>query len=216
MEKKCDGPKKPRITCTVHSPLMVSDLKNLFDCNGNALSTKPVMSLCRCGKSEKMPYCDGTHTKEGLELKKQSDRIIDRNKDYNGGDITVHFNLGVCSHDGSCLKLKPVFDRFRRPWILPDLGDKDAIIETIKKCPSGALSYTVDGECHKDFFDREPAIKVAKGGPLMVEGYVELKDDQNSCPESKEHYCLCRCGQSKNHPFCDGAHLSCGFYEEGR
>ncbi|HNZ52790.1 MAG TPA: CDGSH iron-sulfur domain-containing protein, partial [bacterium] len=82
--------------------------------------------------------------------------------------------------------------------------------------PSGALSYTVDGVCYKDLFDRDPAIKVAKGGPLMVEGYIEFKDDQNSCPESKEHYCLCRCGQSKNHPFCDGAHLSCGFYEEGK
>lgn len=210
MAKICDGIKNPRITCTKFSPLIVSDLQKLYDCGGNLLAVKPVMSLCRCGLSKKMPYCDGTHSEKGLNLAKCPDRIPDRNKNYYGKDIIVHFNYGVCSHDGTCLKLKPVFNRYRRPWILPDLGNKDDIIEIIKKCPSGALSYTIDGVRYQDL-DREPVIKVAKGGPLMIEGYIELKDDQGSCPESKEHYCLCRCGDSKNHPFCDGTHLNNGF-----
>lgn len=213
MEKKCDGPKKPRITCTKFSPYIASDVFKMVDCSGNEFPVKSVFSLCRCGESKKMPYCDGTHTEKGLKMFKCPDRIPDRNKNYYGKDITVHFNFGVCSHDGSCLKLKPVFDRYRRPWILPDLGSKEDIIATIRKCPSGALSYTIDGITHKEFFEREPLIRVAPGGPLMIEGGIELKDDENSCPETKEHYCLCRCGGSKNHPFCDGAHLNNGFWE---
>lgn len=31
-----------------------------------------------------------------------------------------------------------------------------------------------------------------------------MKDDQRNKPESKEHYTLCRCGESENKPFCDG------------
>lgn len=215
MGNKCDGSKKPRITCTKFSPYIVSDIPKLLDCGGNELAVKAVFSLCRCGESKKMPYCDGTHSEKGIKAFKCPDRIPDRNKNYYGSDIIVHFNYGVCSHDGSCLKLKPVFDRYRRPWILPDLGNKDEIIETIKKCPSGALSYTLDGVRYQDL-DREPVIKVAKGGPLMIEGNIEFKDDENSCPESKEHYCLCRCGGSKNHPFCDGAHINNGFWEAGK
>jgi len=206
MAKKCDGPRKPRITCHSHSPYIVSDLKNLFDECGNKLEVSSVASLCRCGKTKKSPFCDGSHTDTGLNELKKTDRCPDITKDYPGRDITVHFNLGVCSHDGTCLTLKPVFKRHRRPWILPDLGNKDEIIEIIEKCPSGALSYTIDGIRHQDL-DREPAIKVAKEGPLMIEGGIELKDDQNSCPESKEHYCLCRCGKTSNAPFCDGKHL---------
>ncbi|MGI6395072.1 MAG: CDGSH iron-sulfur domain-containing protein [bacterium] len=213
MEKKCDNLKKPRITVAKHSPYVASDIPKMVNGDGKELPVKSTFVLCRCGKSKEMPYCDGAHTETGLNMVKAPDRIPDRNKNYYGEEITVHFNYGVCSHDGACLKLKPVFKVNRRPWILPDLGSREAIIETIKKCPSGALSYTVDGTTHKDFFKREPLIRVAPGGPLMIEGGIELKDDQDSCPETKEHYCLCRCGDSKNHPFCDGTHLNNGFYE---
>ncbi len=204
--KKCDLQKKPGISCTVNSPYIVRDVDLLFDEDGKRLETKSVMSLCRCGESEKKPYCDNSHTKKGMNMVKSPDRCPDKNKDYRGKDITVHFNLGVCSHNGICLTLKPVFKKGRRPWIMPDLGKKEEIIDIIRKCPSGALSYTIDGVRYQDF-DREPAIKIDKCGPFMIEGYIEFKDDQNSCPESKEHYCLCRCGKSKNHPFCDGEHL---------
>jgi hypothetical protein len=86
----------------------------------------------------------------------------------------------------------------------------DEIIQTIEKCPSGALSYRLGEKRYQDL-NRKPAIKVAKDGPLQVVGYVELKDDMGSTPESEEHYALCRCGDSKNKPFCDGTHHETGF-----
>ena len=210
MTKKCDRKGTPRITFSKNTPYLLSDLDHYFDFNGNKTKINKVAIFCRCGKSENMPFCDGNHAKDGMNMEKSPDRAQDKVKDYQGKDITVHFNLGVCSHDGTCLKLSDVFEKCRRPWILPDNGTLKDIIETIKKCPSGALSYSVDGVQHKDL-DREPAVRIEKGGPLKTEGFIELRDDMGSCPESAEHYCLCRCGESKNHPFCDGTHMHNGF-----
>ncbi|CAM4041944.1 hypothetical protein BAMA_09920 [Bacillus manliponensis] len=33
----------------------------MIDAEGNVFPVKPAFSLCRCGLSEKMPYCDGSH-----------------------------------------------------------------------------------------------------------------------------------------------------------
>lgn len=39
----------------------------LLDADGNEMETKPVMMLCRCGLSKKMPFCDGDHIKAGFK-----------------------------------------------------------------------------------------------------------------------------------------------------
>jgi glutamate synthase domain-containing protein 2 len=72
-------------------------------------------------------------------------------------------------------------------------------------CPSGALSYSIDG-IKFDSLDRKPGVKLRRDGPYYVVGGVGLIDYNKSKPESKEHYALCRCGGSKNKPFCDGTH----------
>ncbi len=57
-------------------------------------------------------------------------------------------------------------------------------------------------------------IRFRENGPLVVEMPVELVDHQGNpipIPAGKEMVALCRCGASKNKPFCDGAHKSCGF-----
>lgn len=42
-------------------PIVIKGEVTLTDDEGKVLETKPVFSLCGCGKSEKMPYCDGAH-----------------------------------------------------------------------------------------------------------------------------------------------------------
>ncbi|MCP5104709.1 MAG: hypothetical protein GY950_15095 [bacterium] len=203
--------KKPEIVFTKHSPYMVADLENLFNAKGEKLRVTPVTSLCRCGLSKRKPCCDGSHTATGIDGEKQPDRVKDKTVAYKGKDITIHDNRGVCSHDRSCVNdLPSVFKRGERRWIQPDNAGVKDIIETIEKCPSGALSYSI-GHLHCTELKREPAIKVAKNGPLEITGGIKLKDDIGSKPQSNEHYTLCRCGGSKNKPFCDGAHLENGF-----
>ena len=198
--------KKPSIVFTKHTPFIAVDVDQIIDTNGKKVGSSSVVVLCRCGKSKHSPYCDDSHGVQGLNEVKQEDRSPDRVKDYRGEDIIVHFNLGVCCHDGHCVEALPeVFDIHQRPWIQPDKGKTGEIIGVIENCPAGALSYTIGGRLHQNL-DNEAAIIIEENGPLKVRGYVELKDDQNTIPACKEHYTLCRCGKSKNKPFCDGAH----------
>jgi CDGSH-type Zn-finger protein len=172
------------------------------------------MSLCRCGVSKNKPYCDGSHTASGIDGEKKTGRLKDKVHSFAGKDITIHDNRGVCSHDRSCVELLPsVFTKGRRPWINPDGASVREIVAVIEKCPSGALSYTI-GNITCTTLDRPPAIKVAKNGPLEITGGIILKDDMGSKPQSPEHYTLCRCGGSKNNPFCDGTHHANGFSDD--
>ena len=59
-------------------------------------------------------------------------------------------------------------------------------------------------------------IRVTDNGPYKVEGTVRLIDGEGNVYEQKEKYYLCRCGQSKNKPFCDGAHSKVGFQDVSR
>jgi CDGSH-type Zn-finger protein len=164
------------------------------------------MMLCRCGGSKNKPFCDGTHVKKGFTDEKEDDRVPDKLDDYKGKKITIHDNRGVCAHRGYCTDNAPtVFRSGKEPWIDPDGADAEETKKVIKTCPSGALSYTKDGTLYKDQ-DREPAITTSKDGSYDVVGGPELKDPSGSSTESKEHYTLCRCGGSKNKPFCDGQH----------
>jgi CDGSH-type Zn-finger protein len=165
-----------------------------------------MMFLCRCGESKNKPFCDGIHIQIGFTDDKEPDRVQNRMDSYEGEAITIHDNRGVCSHRGFCTdNLPTVFQMGKEPWIDPDGADADEVARVIEMCPSGALSYTRDGVLHKDL-DREPAIIVSKDGPFDVQGGVEFADAEGNTPESKEHCTLCRCGHSKNKPFCSGQH----------
>jgi hypothetical protein len=101
----------------------------------------------------------------------------------------------------------------REPWIDPEGASVDEIVKVIENCPSGALSYRV-GERFFEGLDRDPAIIVARNGPFMVVGGVLLEDEAGSVPNCPEQFTLCRCGSSKNKPFCDGSHIETGFKDD--
>jgi CDGSH-type Zn-finger protein len=202
---------KPTIKPLKNGPLQVKHLEKCVNSKGEQLKAPPSLLLCRCGKSKNKPYCDGTHTKIGFSDAKDPGRIPDEIDDYPGKKITIHDNRGVCAHRKHCIHYGPEVFRMRhKPWIFPDAQNAEDSIRVIKMCPSGALSYTQDGVLHKNW-DQEPAILVSKNGPYDVQGYIGLNDPDGNQPESKEHYTLCRCGHSKNKPFCDGRHARVGF-----
>lgn len=69
----------------------------------------------------------------------------------------------------------------------------------------------------------EITIRLRPNGPLVIEGTSALDGlvkivDQNGAPfaipANKPAVALCRCGQSANKPFCDGAHKACGFISQ--
>jgi hypothetical protein len=93
---------------------------------------------------------------------------------------------------------------------VPDAAETAKVIDVIRKCPSGALSYAVDG-AEAALPQRPPMVTVTDNGPYAVTGGVELLGVKMGEGASSEHYTLCRCGASKNKPFCDGSHWDAGF-----
>jgi uncharacterized Fe-S cluster protein YjdI len=61
---------------------------------------------------------------------------------YENNDLTVFYDPEVCIHAGDCVKgLPTVFDIAKKPWINVEGAPTEEIVEQIKQCPSGALSY---------------------------------------------------------------------------
>jgi len=204
---------KPSITPTQDGPYLVKGLKNFVNQKGS-VETKEPMALCRCGGSANKPFCDGTHKTNGFSSAKLEGRIEDKRDNYVGKNITIHDNRGICAHAGRCTDgLASVFHLREEPWIYPDSATAEEIIATIKTCPSGALSYSVEDVEHRDQ-DREPSVFIAPNGPYVVTGQPELNDTERCEGASTEHFTLCRCGGSKNKPFCDGTHWSNGFKDD--
>ncbi len=211
---------KPKIACLPNGPYYLlndmdpKEVPNLRTSTGEPCSTVTGVALCRCGGSANKPFCDGTHGKNGFSDDRLTDGSSDKRTDYIGKRITIHDNRGICAHAGFCTdKLATVFRLKEEPWIDPDGATVDEIIETIEKCPSGALSYSVDNTEHRDQ-DRVPMVTVTRDGPYAITGGIELLGQSMGEGASTEHYTLCRCGASKNKPFCDGSHWSIGFKDD--
>lgn len=187
-------------------------IPNIQKANGAPCSTVTGVALCRCGASNNKPFCDGSHGKIGFsDRNNPATRTADNRRSYAGKHITIHDNRAICSHAGICTdSLNAVFKLGAEPWIEPDSASVEEIIQTIKKCPSGALSYSVDATEYRDQ-DRAPMVTVTKDGPYAVTGGIELVDQARATGASLEHYTLCRCGASNNKPFCDGSHWRIGF-----
>ncbi len=211
---------KPKIACLPNGPYyLLNDMTpkaipNIQTSKGGPCSTITGVALCRCGGSNNKPFCDGTHGKNGFTDEKLADGSLDKRTNYVGKRVTIHDNREICAHAGYCTdNLAAVFKLKKEPWIDPDGAAVEEIIDTIKKCPSGALSYTVDNVEHRDQ-DRGPMVTVTKDGPYAITGGIELLEQSLGEGASTEHYTLCRCGGSKNKPFCDGTHWSIGFKDE--
>lgn len=62
---------------------------------------------------------------------------------FTNGEIVVSYNPKLCQHAGKCCQELPeVFRNSVIPWIDIEAAKTMAIISQIKKCPSGALSFS--------------------------------------------------------------------------
>jgi len=96
------------------------------------------------------------------------------------------------------------------PWIHPDAVPVDTLVELAHACPSGAIRYRrKDGKA-----DEAPPpvnlIAVREAGPYAVRGELAIAGRSGTYRAT-----LCRCGASKNKPYCDGSHHDTGFAASG-
>ncbi|HEC27864.1 MAG TPA: hypothetical protein ENI67_10750 [Gammaproteobacteria bacterium] len=208
---------KPIIACLPNGPYyLIEDsslqkVPHLLNETGQSYSTVRGVALCRCGLSGNKPFCDGSHGTSDFTGEKSDDRVKNRREKYVGEKITVLFNGGACAHAAYCVDgLPSVFKTDSDPWIQPNSTSMEELIEQIEKCPSGALSYSINGEERK-IPQSEPSVTVLKDGPYAVTGGIDLIGQDWCDGVSNKRYILCRCGASKNKPFCDGSHAAFGF-----
>lgn len=118
-------------------------------------------------------------------------------KRYDGEHIEVSYDPARCLHAAECVRgLPAVFDTAKHPWIAPDAADAEALASVIRRCPTGALQYTLrEGEP-----ERPPVptrIRLPQGGPVLIAGDLDLDG------KAETRAAVCRCGQSSNQPYCD-------------
>ncbi len=141
----------------------------------------------------------------------------DITKHYSNKDITIVWKPAACIHSTLCWKgekgLKDVFNPMEKPWIKPEGAETGHIIERIKNCPSGALSFYYNGETPTAVKEaiKEHVVEVLPNGPLLVHGSIQLKHNNAHVSLTNEVTAFCRCGASANKPYCDGSHHTSGF-----
>ncbi len=139
-------------------------------------------------------------------------KVIDGVEHIEGKHLTLMFESKRCIHARFCVTGAPrVFlANVKGPWIDPDAMSADGLIEIAHACPSGAIHYRPKGERPEEQPPPVNLIAVREAGPYAVRGALELEGSRASYRAT-----LCRCGASKNKPFCDGSHHEVGFSASG-
>jgi len=132
-------------------------------------------------------------------------------KEYSTEGLTVIWKPKKCIHAEICVKTLPeVYDPHGKPWITPNNASVEALKAQIDKCPSGALTYRMDGEAQVEE-TATTECTVIENGPLLVSGLLKVTLADGSIETKKRSTAFCRCGASKNKPYCDGTHNGIGF-----
>jgi CDGSH-type Zn-finger protein/uncharacterized Fe-S cluster protein YjdI len=133
---------------------------------------------------------------------------------YEGKHVEVRYDSAKCIHAAECGRgLPAVFDPARRPWVNPDGADAQRVIETVLRCPTGALqAYRAGREMREG--PGANVVTVAKDGPLYLRGEIVMHAADGSTRE-ESRVALCRCGASKKKPLCDGSHAEVEFRADG-
>lgn len=139
---------------------------------------------------------------------------------YTNNEVTVVWKPKVCIHSTICWKgLIEVFNPKERPWIKMDGATTERIIEQVRKCPSGALSYFMNADEAKE---NEPdkviaeaatitKVEVTPNGPYLIKNECLIVHSDGKEEIKSGTVALCRCGASSNKPYCDGSHGKTGF-----
>jgi uncharacterized Fe-S cluster protein YjdI/CDGSH-type Zn-finger protein len=126
---------------------------------------------------------------------------------YGNARIEVEWEPRLCIHAANCVRELPnVFDPNRKPWIDVDAADADAIARTVVACPTGALHFRRLDGARQEEPPPETAVAAQPNGPLFVRGRVRIEDGDGNLIREDTRLALCRCGASRNKPFCDGSH----------
>jgi len=130
--------------------------------------------------------------------------------------ITVSWSRRRCIHVADCVRgLPAVFQPGRVPWVDPTRADADRVADVVLRCPTGALHYERHDGGAAETAPGTNEVVPDPDGPLYLRGDVELAAEDGTVVARDTRVALCRCGASRNRPFCDGSHWTAGFDDPG-
>jgi CDGSH-type Zn-finger protein len=174
-------------------------------------------ALCRCGQSNKKPFCDGTHAKFGFDGHETASRepYLEQAKEIDGPKLLLTDQENLCAFARFC-------DSNGSVWVevssTDDAGVRATFLRQVGNCPSGRL-VAWDGSTERPV---EHKLTTSIGlvedpkedcsGPIWLRGEITLVSADGSAYETRNRVTVCRCGQSANKPFCDGTHAKVKFH----
>jgi CDGSH-type Zn-finger protein len=183
---------------------------------GDHFPSREKYSLCRCGQSNTKPFCDGTHAKIGFDGSETASResYLDQAKRIDGPALSLTDAESLCAFGRFC-------DPHGKVWNQVESTDDPAVramfVRQVGDCPAGRL-IAWDKASGRPI---EPNLPVSIGliddpaegcsGPIWLRGGIAVVSADGFEYEVRNRVTVCRCGASRNKPFCDGTHASIKF-----
>ena len=138
--------------------------------------------------------------------------VVNGTEHIEGEHLTLLYETKKCIHARFCVTGAPkVFiANVQGPWIDPDGIEVDKLVEIAHACPSGAIRYHRKDGKHDEVAPQVNLLAIREAGPYAVRAPITLNGDFAGFRAT-----LCRCGASKNKPFCDGSHHEVKFAASG-
>ena len=180
---------------------------------GAGPDVRPAYVLCRCGQSQTKPFCDGSHARIGFDGSETASRAPydEQAGVMEGPAMALTDAEALCAFARFCDRDGNVWNNVSKVAAEPA---RTAFVHQVGQCPSGRLRAldAATGAAEEPALDpsvalvADPAQGVA--GPIWVRGGIEIVGADGVAYEVRNRVKLCRCGASKNKPFCDGSHAS--------
>ena len=173
--------------------------------------------LCRCGHSANKPFCDGHHAKLGFNGTETNARTnYDDEADLLHGAV-----YNALDYEDLCVsgRFCDSGDGFWNALEKSDAASKKYVEHVGCICPSGRLTLVDKQSGQKLEPELEKELYLVKDvpaehyGPIYVKGGIPVVGADGFAYEARNRVALCRCGESRNKPFCDAAHLQCRHME---
>jgi CDGSH-type Zn-finger protein/uncharacterized Fe-S cluster protein YjdI len=129
-----------------------------------------------------------------------------------GKALTLLFEARRCIHSRHCVLDAPAVFKANTPgaWIDPDAISTEALVGVALSCPSGAIRMQRHDGGAEESAPAVNQLRIRENGPYALHAPLQLAGVDDGFRAT-----LCRCGQSRNKPWCDGSHVAAGFVASG-
>ena len=183
---------------------------------GQTYRAQKTYALCRCGGSARKPFCDGSHERISFDGTEQASRepYLDQANVVDGPVLQLTDAEHLCAFGRFCDPNGQVWSQVTRT---DDAGVQAMFIRQVNNCPAGRLVAWDKATGRPIEHELPVSIGLVEdpeqqcSGPLWLRGGIQVVSADGFEYEVRNRVTLCRCGQSKNKPFCDGTHATIKF-----